>query len=478
MGRIARKFQPFFEAISRDIFAYCRAWNFHPTWQQADFLQAVQDATYGTGPRKIACKSGQGPGKTTASVMAGTWRAIRFVGALTMVTAPTMAQCKEVWLSECRRRIANADPMIQQMIEVTKSRIIICGRHDWGVKFVTATRPENAQGRHEEHMTWIAEEASGIPRPLITQIEGTLSNMDDLFIQIGNPNTRDCAFFDCFTIDRHHWRCITFNAELSPICNPATHKYLEEKYGRESDVYRVRVLGEFPYQDPTCIMSSDDVEACGRLDLYAMVKVPRNLDGKSSPAKQISIDFAAFGGDETVIYRRSGEAIVEQFARPHIDPMHSCDKAIFMQKKAKWRDKHTVYVPDCNGIGDGAVGRFYDAQLRVFEFRSNHASQDPQYDNRATEAYFDLADKVKAHAIYIPRDEQLIQQLTTRQYHITKKGKIALEDKEHYKKRGYLSPDKADSLVMASFDKVQAMSSVAVRGASDKRVGIAVRRAG
>lgn len=478
MGRAARRFQPWYESIRDDIFAWCRAWNFHPTWQQSEILQAVQDATLGRGSRKIAAKSGQGPGKTTVSVMIGTWRAARFVGALTMVTAPTMAQCRDVWLTEARKRHAEATPEIQSLITVTKSRIVYAGNHDWGVKFVTATRPENAQGRHDPHMTWIAEEASGIKKVLIEQIEGTLSNTDDLFLQIGNPNTRDCAFFDCFHRDRHLWRCFTLNAEESPdwLVNKETHKYLAAKYGKSSDVYRVRVLGEFPHKDPKCVMSDEDLEACGKLSIYQYVKVPRLLNNVMSPAKQFGIDFAAFGGDETAVYRRQGEAIVESFIQPHVDPLDTVDHTFMMQKKARWRDSECVYVPDCNGPGEGAVGRFYQLQKNIFEFRGNHASSEKEYDDRNTEAWFALAEKVRQHKIYIPHDDILIQQLATRNYNLTKQGKIVLEDKEHYKKRGFPSPDRADALVMAAYDGVQAMSTILTHHGSRKRVGMAMRK--
>ena len=41
------------------ILAFCRAMGFKPTWQQKQLLDAVQ-----RGIKKIAVKSGQGPGKT------------------------------------------------------------------------------------------------------------------------------------------------------------------------------------------------------------------------------------------------------------------------------------------------------------------------------------------------------------------------------------------------------------------------------
>src|SRR5690606_1268772 len=107
---------------------------------------------------------------------------------LVIVTAPTMKQCREVWLVEARRLMERALPALKKFVKITRTKVEIGGIPDWGVKTVTATREENAQGFHAEHMMVIAEEASGISREIMTQFKGTLSNPDALFLMIGNPN--------------------------------------------------------------------------------------------------------------------------------------------------------------------------------------------------------------------------------------------------------------------------------------------------
>lgn len=474
MGAFARRFQPFYEQISNNIFAFCKALNFTPTFQQAWLLQAVQD-----GHRRIAVKSGQGPGKTTATTVVGLWRALRNVNGLVIVTAPTMRQCKDVWLPEARRRMENADPMLKKFVKITKTKIEIGGKPDWGVKLVTATREENAQGYHEEHMTVIGEEASGIPRELVTQFKGTLSNPDSLFILIGNPNSRDCAFFDCFNSQRDKWHTITFNAEDTPTCivDPQRNKDLADEFGIDSDVYRIRVQGQFPHMDPNCVMSSEDLEKCSdpadQIRCSLLSRAPEFGGGR---ARQFGIDFSRYGGDESCVYQRSGNAISQWQNFAHTDPSDICDVAFKMQHEYKWKDKDVLYVPDAGGMGQGIMHRFYKAHKQVIEFHNGGVAIDSdQFADKITEAWFHMGHLVKAGQCYIPRDNRLIQQLSTRRYYTNRKGKLILETKDEYMKRGYESPDRGDGCVLAFYDQELAQGRIVNRGKTEARPGVAAR---
>lgn len=474
MGRALREFETMFAKLSEDIFFFADLMGFTPTWQQAELLQAVQD-----GYPRIAVKSGQGPGKTACSITIGLWRALRAYRGQTIITAPTMRQCRDVWLKEARVWHAKANPLIQKFIEITKSKVEIGKDTDWGVVTVTATKEENAQGYHQDSLTVIAEEASGVPREIITQFKGTLSNPDSLFLMIGNPNTRDCAFFDCFNRQKHKWKTITFNAEDTArdyphIVNPQRNKDLEEEFDRHSDVYRVRVLGEFPHTDPNTVLSSEEVEACtGAPDMmYKFVRCERPAECGGGRAKQIGVDFSRFGGDESVIFRRAGNSIVEWCKFVHTEPLHVVYKAFEMQVSAGWKDEDTVYVPDANGMGEGMMIHFYDAKKNVIEFKNQMSPVDDQYANIITEAWFGFRKLVRKKNCYIPNDNQLIQQLCGRRYEMTKEGKIIIESKDKYKERNEgLSPDRADALVMAFYDQVYAVGNFSAKANSTHVVG-------
>ena len=433
-------------------------------------VQLESTLPYDKRKKRVAVKSGQGPGKTTVMALIAQWRVLRFVGALAVVTAPTLRQAREVFLAESRRLLEQADPIMRTLIEVTKSRIIVGKQPKWGIECATAIKAQNIQGYHEKRMTFLVDEASGVARPIVEQTLGTLTNEDSLCIMIGNPNTKDCAFYDCFHLYRHMWHTFTMNAEKSPIVDQTNVKRLEEQFGRNSDVYRIRVLGEFPTMDPGALMSSDDLEACTLNDPYKAA-----LEG--GLVKQFGIDFARYGSDESVIYQRSGNAIIAHEIFVKQDPNDVASRAFVMQKEFAWKDEEVDYVADAGGMGQGVMVAFHRANKKILEFHYQGASYDPQFRDKMTEAFFQVRELVRARKLYIPNDPILIQQLSSRIYWADKgDGKIYVESKDKYKERtDQPSPDRADAFIMCFYQSIyiEGTFTQKTRGATDKKaVGV------
>lgn len=467
-SRAVRDFGSMLGGIRRDIFALCRALRFEPTWQQVAVLKAVQD---GEGGRNfIAVKSGQGPGKSAVDVVVALWRSLKHAAPV-ILTAPTQRQCRDAFLTRAREILDAADPTLRRIVAVTATGIRICGQRDVGVKTVTATKDVRGAGYHHPHLSIIGDEASGIERDIMEQFHGTLSNHDALFLLTGNPTRRDCYFFDCFNKMRDKWRCFTFNAEDTArdyphIVSPARNEEIAEQYGRNSDVYRIRVLGEFPFSDPDCVMSSEDLERCTRTDFLAMSKILRDEGGRLRRAHQFGLDFARHGGDETVVYARLGNAVFDQFIGSHVEPGAAVDWAFAQQAAWGWRDEETWYVPDAGGMGQGVL-RDFAHKPKVLEFHVQNTPLDSQYANRATEAWFNVRKKARAGQLWIPNDDRLIQQLSTRRYTTrSKDGKLIVDSTDTYMSDGHDSPDRAVAFVQAHYDQMAVGGRVSEPSAS------------
>lgn len=456
-------FGEIYKALADNIFLFCRAMNFEPTWQQSQLLICVQ-----RGDKQIACRSGKGPGKTTVCAIVGLWRTFRKFMSMTVLTAPTMRQCTEVWLSEARRLLDKADDWLKRFINITRTKVTMGGCDEWKVVAVTAVKGNNAFGYHHPNLTVIGEEASGIPSPIMQAFKDTLSNPDSMMLLIGNPNTRSCSFFDCFHKDAKYWTKLHWNGEETPESEWFTkdrNYRIEAEFGRDSDVYRIAVLGEFPHTDPNCVMSDIDVRACMNRELI----VPCSA---MSTVKQFGLDFARYGGDENTVYRRSGEAIVEAKQLQNADPSEAVQLAYDMQLKAGWRNEDVWFVPDAGGIGQGVMSQFYNAKKRVFEFNFGGSPKKvDKYKNRVTEAYFELAEKVKNKKCALPVDERLVQQLTTRRYFVNKMGLLVLEEKPDYEKRGFDSPDRGDGCVLAMYDHKSSSTRTSGVQSGRQRIG-------
>lgn len=430
------------------------------------------------GRPNIAVRSGQGPGKSTVTAVAVPWWSLSNPNSLAVITAPTMRQCKAVWLSQAQALISDAHPAIASLFKFVGTGYGIFGKpkDEWGAYLATATRPEAFQGIHREKLLILCEESSGMDRAIIDTIKGTLSNADGSYVwlQVGNPNTRTCAFFDCFhSLAGKPWVTIHWNGEETPESkwfSKRRNELLAEEFGRDSDAYRVRVLGEFPKEDADSLINETDLIKC-----FGPAAFDRAF-AVDDPTKQVGMDLARMGGDELVTVFRAGRVVLDFHFKTHVEPFEMIDRAVMLQDQLKWENNACTYVVDTSGMGESAVGYLGNAKKmgkRVHEFHTqNTAFERTKYANKMSEAWCGFAKLVRTGALYLgdKPDKRLVQQLTTRKYRVSDKGLIQLETKEEYKKRlkdadvGTIgkSPDRADALVMAFYAHASQTQRIAV----------------
>lgn len=465
MSRIARLFEPCYERWRRDIRVFAlEGLQFGVTKgapggmdHQKRLFDLVQVESYlPTHKRKkrIAIKSGQGVGKSAGTGVPALWWLIRSPRAQVVVTSPSMKQCRQ-WLDECRRTLDSANPLLRSMFECFDTKIQFNNDGLWCIKLATASRPQNLQGIHAEHLMIIMDEFSGIPRPLVEVVQGTLTNPDSLLIGIGNPNTTDCAMHDAFTTQRELWHCMTWNAEevaakYPQILAPERNRVIAHEYGIDSDVYRVRVLGEFPEQSPNAVMSLDDIVACTQTSLVGCASVNDVLPAH----RAIALDYARFGDDESVVVRRMGLAVVSWKAFVKRDPREVTDWAFKEQRDAGWKDDACWFIPDAGGMGQGVVHSFHEGGKQVLEFHTAGCARDARgFSDAISEAWWNLRALVQERVVRLPNDPRLLKQLATRQYYTDRKGRIKIETKDEWRDRTNSdeSPDRADAVVMAFY---------------------------
>ena len=223
---------------------FCReVLDFEPDEWQKEAMNALRD-----NPR-VAIKSGQGVGKTGVEACALLWFLLCYPDARIVATAPTKQQLHDVLWSEAAKWMNNS-PLLAHLVKWTKTYIYVKGYEKrWFAVARTATKPENMQGFHEDNMLFIIDEASGVADPIMEAIFGTLTGANNKLIMMGNPTKVTGAFHDAFTVDRSIYYCMTVSSRTSPRTNKENIASLDRKYGKDSNVVRVRVDGEFPEQD-------------------------------------------------------------------------------------------------------------------------------------------------------------------------------------------------------------------------------------
>lgn len=441
--------------------------NFEPTPQQADFLDLIQWETFAPieeTKKGIFVKSGQGPGKTGVSSVGMLFRFLQRINNRGLVTAPTRRQVEDIWVSEFAKWVSRAPVQLQQMLDIQKTRIRVRGFPKWEILTATSVKPESVQGYHHENLTVLADEASGIARRIWETLKGTISEPGNLIIGIGNPNERDTEFFDAFYKDADLYHLLTWNAEDSPNVDPKHIQRMAEEHGRESDVYRVRVLGEFPLQNPNVVIRYEDLlHACRNVRFQKAYNQIAPME--TGPRRQFGIDLARFGGDESVVVARYNSAMIGMRHYVKWEPGDVIHDAFRWQRELAWENSDCTFCVDSNGLGQGVLDDFYATGRHVFEFMGHKTAMEPlKYDNMLTEAYFAFRGLTRERVLHMKENDILFKQLVGRQYYF-KKGLYVIESKDEYLDRvgqeEFTSPDRAEATVLAFYPHAQGSLRIA-----------------
>ncbi|QAS52389.1 DEAD/DEAH box helicase family protein [Halobacillus litoralis] len=413
------------------------------------------------GHPMVTVRSGQGIGKTGIEAVAAIWFLTCRPNPRVVCTAPTRQQLNDVLWAEIAKWLETSK--VKKLLKWTKTKVYMAGYEKrWFATARTATKPENMQGFHEDYMLFIADEASGIDDKIMEAIFGTLSGNENKLLMCGNPTRTSGFFYDSHHKDRSNYKAHRVSSRDSERTSKKNIAMLERKYGRDSDVVRVRVDGEFPRSEPDTFIYLELAEKAAARDVYEEDE-NQDLIVPDQAEVEIGVDVARFGDDETTIVPRIGNHVPYFNWYNKQDTMVTTGNVIQVARdmmRTYGRPRCTVKVDD-DGVGGAVTDRLREVvreeglHIKVVDCHNGGVANDKDhYDNWGTESWANIRDLLQADAIKIPNDEDMIGQLTTRKYTVTSKGKIKLESKDEMKRRGVKSPDRADALVLA-FAKVK-----------------------
>lgn len=405
---------------------------------------------------KVSVRSGQGVGKTGLESVAVIWYLCCRPNPKVVCTAPSKEQLYTVLWAEIAKWLESSK--VKKLLRWTKTRVYMRGYEErWFATARTATRPENMQGFHEDYMLFIVDEASGVADPIMEAVLGTLSGPENKLLLCGNPTRTSGVFYDSHNRDRDLYKTHKVSSLDSPRTSKENIAMLKRKYNEGSDVWRVRVLGEFPKAEADAFIPLEFAELAQKSETSG-----------TGDVLHLGVDVARYGDDETVIAPRIGHKVFQlrtyfkQGTTATTGWVLSTAKEMMKQYPQL---REAVIRVDDSGVGGGVTDELqeaiYDQNLpyRVIPINNGSASDDEHYENKGTECWAAVRDVLEESFsrymrgedpdIEFPDDEKLVTQLTSRKYRMTSKGKIALERKEDMKKRGLQSPDRADAVVLA-----------------------------
>ncbi|MDR1521076.1 MAG: hypothetical protein LBU23_13185, partial [Planctomycetota bacterium] len=271
-----------------------QALRLEPTEQQAAFLTAL------TVPgARVAVKSGHGVGKSTVFAMAALWFLCTRHDGVVPCTAPTAHQLRDVLWREVRKCAGRMSSWWREQIVVLDDTVRLkCSAARILARTARREQPDALQGFHEKHLLFLIDEAAGVADAVFEVARGALSTPNARVAMAGNPTRLTGYFHAAFHAARDSWERLTFSCLDSPLVSPAFPADIAAEFGQDSDVYRVRVLGEFPLSGPMAVIPLELVEA-------AMARtLPANFQNPA--AKILGVDLALEGEDRTVIALRQG----------------------------------------------------------------------------------------------------------------------------------------------------------------------------
>lgn len=415
---------------------------------QADALMKLAQT------RRVAIRSGSGVGKTFLEADAILWFLCTRPHSKIPVTAPTMHQLSDVLWSELAA-IISASPILSAMLIWRKTKVEVRGHEStWFAVARTAGRrrssqheqftTESLQGFHGKNIFAVVDEGSGVVDEVYNALEGIFTDMEAFSLLASNPTRLRGGFYDAFHMDAALWTRIQINSALQARVSP---HYLERmlRYGKDSALYRSKVIGEFPLSDVNCLVLPDFIQAAAGIAMPEGAKlISMGLDvGRVKDPSVISYLYEHEDGDYSAKFRQ-----IES-------PMSAPSLAGLVAQDAKTlKPRYGLFI-DAIGIGSGVVDELF---LRLPK-KTLHpivvneiALSSEEFVNRRAELLWEVHNRFENEALGIPIEylDVLMDELSDLTYGLDIADRIQIESKDAWKSRhGGRSPNTSDALYLS-----------------------------
>ena len=428
-----------------------------PSSQQADALSQMGTA------KRTTIRSGHGTGKDAmASWLIYWWMSTRPF-AKVAATAPTGRQLSDILWSELakwHRYLHFADEFVIQKDKLFHKD----APKEWWARAISpsvkASKEEQAEtlaGLHGDHLFIIVDEASGVNDPVFVPLEGALTQEDNRVLLIGNP-TKNKGYFHETHFDpktKKRWLRFHWDSRLSTNVVPDMVDYFRDKYGEDSNVFRIRVAGNPPVDAENTLIPLDWAISC--------IGNEQVVD-EDEPI-YISADIARYGEDASIVLPRQGY---------RIDPwrtfrkMNTMELAGHIMQTFLDTDAEGIGL-DGIGVGGGVADNLYKKKggtRFTHEVNVSTSSTDPaKYHRLRDELWWKLRENCQNRRYWFPDTtvkfgglnlnlgQELANELSIPTYDPDHGGRgvLKVESKPEMKRRGEASPNIADALGISEY---------------------------
>jgi hypothetical protein len=419
--------------------------------QQREFLEALPHQ------KRISIRSGHGTGKDASASWAILWFLTTRVYAKVVCTAPTARQLNDILWSEISKWIRES--AIQEEFVVQRDKIFNKNASkEWWARAVSpsvradpADQAETLAGFHGDHLLIIIDEASGVEDPVFIPIEGALTQEDNRVMLIGNPTKNKGYFHDTqFHPEiRKQWYRLHWDSRDSENVKSDYPSYMANKYGVDSNVFRIRVAGEPPLEDERTLIPLHWAEQC----------IGKEMEISDEEPIYLGCDIARYGEDRSIILPRHGLRILPWLT---FQGMNTITLAGHIMQTYTEVNAEGCGI-DVIGVGAGVADYLRKQRMPgLFDVNVSWASSDPlkyallrdelwwRIRENCMYGYYSFPD-IKLPGETLSIGQELANELSSPHYEFNKNGAVKVESKKDMKKRGIASPNIADSLGITEF---------------------------
>jgi hypothetical protein len=312
--------------------------------------------------------------------------------------------------------------------------------------------PEAFAGTHEDHVLGVFDEASAIARSIFNSFAGAMSTRGARWLLLGNSTRTEGYFYDAVhgkmkarkdgDTARGYWNSFVIPCSASPFVDPTYISDMERQFGKDSDEYRIRVLGLPPRTDPTQFISPAIVTAAQERHVPMFNRWPLILGADVGR------------GDRSVLVPRRGRKVSDRIqiltGSRTTDFARGIIEEIKMYRGEEGLEANVV-VEEL-GMGVGVVETIEDLGYSnnvwgVNTGASPNEGNKELYTNLRCEMWGEMKEWLEGD-VELPNNAELFDDLTVIKKKPNVNGKLRLETKEEMRRRNVRSPDVGDALAL------------------------------
>lgn len=416
--------------------------------------------------KKVACRGAYGTAKTFWMAVLVLWFLYTRYNSRIVTTAPRERQVKDLLWAEINTLHANAK--VKFIGRCLGDRLDVSRK--WFAVGITGNQKNESTmtGYHGTNVMFVGDESSGLSARIFEIADRLCVGNDDKQVYIGNAIDPLSTFASLFKQRGFTKIVITafdtpnVQAKQTLIPGMATWEWVLDKqvrWGEHSQLYKSRVLAEFPTSADNAMIPLSWIEAAMQRweELIEEVRAENRtlstdeaaeiVAAKIEGGKFLGADIAGGGEDETIFARRK-----KWFHLPLTSHFGNTQEiaGLFAIEREQGYD----IALDAIGIGAGAADAAETSGIPVTKVIGSQASDKKDstgtfgFTNKRTELHWDLRERLNPlapHPHALPRDEMLMEDLALPEYKEVVGKKIMMEPKEKVKARLGRSPDRGDA---------------------------------